>query len=52
MKIIRQVLIERTMEFEWKGPGPPGHAYTSITAYFHGKTKISKKILEWIIIYR
>ena len=39
------MLIEQFIEFELRGPGPPGHTYTPITAYFHDKTKISKENL-------
>ena len=48
------MLIEQIIEFEWRGPWPPGHTYTSnttIAAYFRDETKISKKIFQWIIIY-
>ena len=38
------MLIEQIIEFELRGPGPPGHnrTVTPTTGYFHGKTKISK----------
>ena len=45
------MLIEQIIEFEWRGPGLSGNTCTPATAYFHDKTKISKKIFEWIIIY-
>ena len=37
------MLIEQIVELQWKGPGPPGLTCTSITGYFHDKTKISKE---------
>ena len=37
------MLIKQIIEFEWKGPGPPGRTCTPTTAYFHNKTKISKE---------
>ena len=40
------MLIEQIIEFQWKGPGPPGLTCTSITGYFHDKTKISKENLQ------
>ena len=43
------MLIEQIIEFELRGPGPPGRTYTPITGYFHDKTKNSKKKFEWII---
>ena len=44
------MLIKQIIEFELKGPGPSGRTCTSITAYFHDKTKISKENLrEWTI---
>ena len=39
------MLIERIIEFELRGPGPPGHSCTPITVYFYDKTKIRKKNL-------
>ena len=40
-----EMLIEKIIEFELRGPGPPGRTYTSISGYFHDKTKISKEYL-------
>ena len=40
------MLIEQIIEFQWKGHGPPGLTCTSITGYFHDKTKISKENLQ------
>ena len=40
------MLIEQIVEFQWRGPGPPGLICTSITGYFHDKTKISKENLR------
>ena len=35
------MLIERIIELQLRGPGPPGRICTPITDYFHEKTKIS-----------
>ena len=35
------MLIEQIVELQLRGPGPPGLKCTSITDYFHDKTKIS-----------
>ena len=40
------MLIEQIIEFQLRGPGLPGLTCTSITDYFHDKTKISKKNLR------
>ena len=40
------MLIEQTIELQLRGPGPPGRTATSITGYFHDKTKISKENLR------
>ena len=40
------MLIELIIEFELRGPGPPGRTRTPITDYFHDKTKISKENLR------
>ena len=40
------MLIEQIVELQLRGPGPPGLTCTSITGYFHGKTKISKENLR------
>ena len=45
------MLIERIIELQLRGPGPPGRTRTPITGYFHDKTKSLRKIFEWIIIY-
>ena len=42
------MLILQNVEYELRGPGPPGHTYSPITGKFHDKTKIS--IFEGIII--
>ena len=38
--------IEQIVELQLRGPGPPGLTCSSITGYFHGKTKISKENLR------
>ena len=40
------MLIEQIVELQWRGPGPPGLTCTSITGYFHDKTKIAKENLR------
>ena len=40
------MLIEQTIELQLRGPGPPGLTCTSISGYFHDKTKISKENLR------
>ena len=45
------MLIEQIIEFEWRDLGPLDRTCTLTTDYFHLKTKISRKIFEWIIIY-
>ena len=35
------MLIEQIIEFELRGPGPPGRTWIPKTGYFHDKTKIS-----------
>ena len=47
------MLIEQIIEFELRGPGPPGRTYTPTISYFHEKTKIFKKYLRvnYFIIY-
>ena len=43
------MLIEQTVEFQLRGPGPPAR---TITGYFHDKTKISKENpFEWVFGY-
>ena len=39
-------MIEQIVELQWREPGPPGLTCTSITGYFHNKTKISKENLR------
>ena len=39
------MLIEQVIEFELRGPGPPGRSCTPKTAYFHDKTKTFKENL-------
>ena len=39
------MLIEQTIEFELRGPGPPGRKCTYTTGYFHDE-KIFKKIFK------
>ena len=34
------MLIEQIVELQWRGPVPPGLTCTSVTGYFHDKTKI------------
>ena len=50
-KLAWEKLIEQIIEFELRGQGPLGRTCTPTTGYFHDKTKIFKKIFEWIIIY-
>ena len=45
------MLIEKIMEFEWRGLGLLDRTCTLTTGYFHVKTKISQESFEWIIIY-
>ena len=40
------MLIEQIVELQLRGPGPLGLTCTSITGYFHDKTKISKENLS------
>ena len=42
---IGEIRFEQIIEFEWRGPWPPGLTCTPITVYFHDKTKISNKNL-------
>ena len=39
------MLTEEIVELQLRGPGPPGLTCTSITGYFHDKTKISTENL-------
>ena len=49
-----EMLIEQIIEFELRGPGPPGCTCAPITGYFHDKTNILPvnnnllKSCEWI----
>ena len=45
------MLVEQIIEFELRGPGPPGGTYTPTTVFFMTKQKSQRKIFEWIIIY-
>ena len=45
------MLIEKTSEFQLKGPGPFGRTCTPITGKLHDETKSLRKIFERIIIY-
>ena len=40
------MLIEQIVELQWRRHGPPGLTCTSITGYFHDKTKIFKENLR------
>ena len=40
------MLIEQIIEFELRGPGPPGRTCTSKISHFYGKAKISKENLQ------
>ena len=40
------MLIEQIIEFELRGPRPPGRTYTPITGKFHDKAKSLRKIFE------
>ena len=40
------MLIERIIELQMRGPGPPGEHEPPITGYFHDKIKISKENLR------
>ena len=40
------MLIEQIIEFQLRGPGPPGRTCTPSTGYFHDKTKISQENLR------
>ena len=41
-----EILVEQTIEFKLRGPGPPSRTCTSVTGYFHDKTKTSKGYLR------
>ena len=38
--------MEQIIEFQLRGPGPPGRTYTPITGLLHDKTKILKENLR------
>ena len=40
------MFIEKIIELELRGPGPPGRTCNPKTGYFHDKTKISKESLR------
>ena len=40
------MLIEQIVELQLRRSGPPGLTCTSITGYFHDKTKVSKENLQ------
>ena len=40
------MLITRMIEFELRGPGPPGRIYNPTTVYFYEKTKICAENLR------
>ena len=40
------MLIERIIELQLRGPGPPNQTCTPITGYFHDKTKVSEENLR------
>ena len=41
--------IEKIVELELRGPGPPGRSCTPITVYFHDKTKSLRKIFDGLL---
>ena len=43
-----KTLIEQNIEFEWRGPGPPGRTCTPITVNFTTNKKSLTNIFEWI----
>ena len=43
------MLIEQIIEFEWRGPGPPGRACTPKTAYFYGNKNLYLKSLSGVL---
>ena len=43
------MLIEQTIEFQLRGPGPPGRTCTSITVIFMIKQKSPSRIFEGIL---
>ena len=48
------MLIERIIELQLRGPGPPGRTCTPITGYCHDKTKISKEnpIVDYYLLLK
>ena len=45
------MLSEQIIEFELRGPGPPGRTCTFIAGYFYNETKISQESFRSSIIY-
>ena len=45
------MLIERIIELQLRGPGPPGERVLQKLVIFMTKQKSLRKIFEWIIIY-
>ena len=45
-KMAGEMLIMLIIEFELRGPGPPGRIHTPRTVYFYEKTKSLRKICE------
>ena len=44
------MLIERIIELQLRGPGPPWRTCTPITGYFMTIQKSPRKIFEWITV--
>ena len=42
-KLAREMSIKQVIEFELRGPRPPGRTCTPITVYFHDEAKTFKK---------
>ena len=40
---VGEMLIEQIIDFELRGPGPPGRTCTPTAGYFHDKAKISEE---------
>ena len=45
------MLIEQIIEFELRGPGPPGRTCAPQLIIFVTKQIFQSKIFEWIVIY-